>query len=305
MIDPSNKLSETARAMLACAATRPDNLVRPPDLPKAAARQVVRSLLMRGLADEVSAPIEDAAYVWGRGEDGLASMLRATPLGLSRIAEAEAARTANARARMAETGTEIGAKPQAAETGLAAGSLLPPWRALAANLSPSIALVLPQGRAVSLDSDGAEANERVGGASAVPPQRPSRRDALRQAAQAVLDAWGEPDGRERDGAAASALADAIARLRTALAAGAPASIDNSARRNDTKQARVLAMLRRQDGASGPDIAAAMDWAPHTVRGFLAGLAKKGVRVDVLERVRQIGPNKTGAKGSFTVYRVVE
>jgi hypothetical protein len=47
----------------------------------------------------------------------------------------------------------------------------------------------------------------------------------------------------------------------------------------------------------------MGWAPHTVRGFLAGLSKKGVTVEVLERVRQVGPNKAGAKGSYTVYRV--
>ena len=65
------------------------------------------------------------------------------------------------------------------------------------------------------------------------------------------------------------------------------------------------MLRRNEGASGPQIAEAMGWAPHTVRGFLAGLAKKGIRVSVLERVRQVGPNRTGAKGSYTVYRVVD
>jgi hypothetical protein len=63
------------------------------------------------------------------------------------------------------------------------------------------------------------------------------------------------------------------------------------------------MLRRVDGASGPQIAEAMGWAPHTVRGFLAGLAKKGIALEVLERVRQVGPNKTGAKGSYTVYRL--
>jgi hypothetical protein len=41
------------------------------------------------------------------------------------------------------------------------------------------------------------------------------------------------------------------------------------------------MLRHREGASGPQIAEAMGWASHTVRGFLAGLAKKGIRVDVL------------------------
>ena len=50
---------------------------------------------------------------------------------------------------------------------------------------------------------------------------------------------------------------------------------------------------------------ATGWAPHTVRGFLAGLAKKGITVTVLDRVRQVGPGKEGAKGSYTVCRVVE
>jgi hypothetical protein len=47
----------------------------------------------------------------------------------------------------------------------------------------------------------------------------------------------------------------------------------------------------------------MGWAPHTVRGFLTGLAKKGLVVEVVERIRQIGPNKQSAKGSYTVYRL--
>jgi hypothetical protein len=64
------------------------------------------------------------------------------------------------------------------------------------------------------------------------------------------------------------------------------------------------MLARDEGASGPQIAGAMGWAPHTVRGFLAGLARKGLKVEVLERVRQVGPDKQGAKGSYSVYRVV-
>ena len=65
------------------------------------------------------------------------------------------------------------------------------------------------------------------------------------------------------------------------------------------------MLRRTEGASGPQIAEAMGWAPHTVRGFLAGLAKKGIKLEVLDRVRQVGPQKAGAKGSYTVYRIAE
>jgi hypothetical protein len=63
------------------------------------------------------------------------------------------------------------------------------------------------------------------------------------------------------------------------------------------------MLARKEGASGSQIAKAMGWALHTVRGFLAGLAKKGMAVEVVERVRQIGPNKQDAKGSYTIYRL--
>jgi hypothetical protein len=53
------------------------------------------------------------------------------------------------------------------------------------------------------------------------------------------------------------------------------------------------------------IAEATGWASHTVRGFLAGLKKKGFQVTTLERVRMVGPNKEGAKGSYTVYTITE
>jgi biotin operon repressor len=76
-------------------------------------------------------------------------------------------------------------------------------------------------------------------------------------------------------------------------------------RTGTKQETVLAMLRRDAGASGPQIAAATGWASHTVRGFLAGLKKKGFTIATLERVRTVGPNKEGAKGSYTIYRIEE
>jgi len=69
----------------------------------------------------------------------------------------------------------------------------------------------------------------------------------------------------------------------------------------TKQEQLLAMLRRPEDATVAQIAEATSWAQHTVRGFFAGLKKKGHAVEVPDRVRQVGPNKTGAKGSHTVY----
>ena len=84
MSDVPKKLSETARAVLTFGTTRTDHLVRPPKLPAAEARQVIRSLLQRGLVEEVPASIGDTAYAWRSNEDGSALMLRATVLGLAR-----------------------------------------------------------------------------------------------------------------------------------------------------------------------------------------------------------------------------
>ena len=85
MAKTPNKLSDTARAMLTLAATREDRLVRPPTLPAAARLQVVRSLLNNGLVEEVPAPIEDAAYTWRAGDDGMVLILRATDAGLAAV----------------------------------------------------------------------------------------------------------------------------------------------------------------------------------------------------------------------------
>jgi hypothetical protein len=137
------------------------------------------------------------------------------------------------------------------------------------------------------------------------PALPPGAGSLPRAAQALLDAWDALAGGSH--ADVAEIAGPIAALRAALAVSASAHqlIDRAKPRPDTKQAQVLTMPARDEGASGPQIAEAMGWAPHTVRGFLAGLTKKGIRVEVLERVRQVGSNKVGAKGSYTVYRITD
>jgi hypothetical protein len=45
-------------------------------------------------------------------------------------------------------------------------------------------------------------------------------------------------------------------------------------RDNTKQAALIAMLRRPEGATIPQMSSALDWQPHTVRGTLAGALKK-------------------------------
>ena len=159
-------------------------------------------------------------------------------------------------------------------------------------------------RAIGADpgEDGAPARGALEAASHTardaPPSRRAgpRRDGIRTVAQAVLDTW-DGDGDR------AALADQLERLRAVLSdAGThtPARPTAGEARAGTKAAAVLALLRRPEGASGPQLIEATGWAPHTVRGFLAGLGRKGVAVTVLERVRQAG--KDGAKGSYSVYR---
>ena len=131
-----------------------------------------------------------------------------------------------------------------------------------------------------------------------PPRVP--RTPLRGAAAAVLSAW------DAGGHGSADLATAIERLRPLLAIK-PARRPDGPRtpRQDTKQAVVLGLLRRSEGASGPQLQEATGWAAHMVRGFLAGLSRKGVAVTVLERVRQVGPGKVGAAGSYSIYRAAD
>lgn len=49
----------------------------------------------------------------------------------------------------------------------------------------------------------------------------------------------------------------------------------------TKQDQVLALLRRQNGATIDDIVNVTDWQPHSVRGFMSGAVKKRLKIDVI------------------------
>jgi hypothetical protein len=75
-------------------------------------------------------------------------------------------------------------------------------------------------------------------------------------------------------------------------------------RAGTKQGLMIDMLKRPQGATVEQIAAATGWQHHTIRGAISGALKKklGLTVEAI-RVREVGPNKVGAKGSTTVYRI--
>jgi hypothetical protein len=302
MTDKPKKLSDTARALLTVAAMRNDHLIALPKLPVAAARQVVRSLLIAGLAKEVPAPISDPGYAWRTGEDGGVLMLRATELGLAGVAgrEGTAALPISTGAKI-ETLAEVGAT-----TGTDAAGAVTVAAPITLDLVTNAASPgqhaqgVPDAAAIVPASAHATASPEV---TLTGSRRPRRTDVLWLAAQALLEVW---DNRaESDRETVDALNCPFIALRAALAAGAsaPDSIATLRPPTETKQAQVVAMLACDEGASGRQIAEAMGWAPHTVRGFLAGLGRKGIKVDVLERVRQVGANRQGAKGSYTVYRL--
>ena len=297
MTDKPKKLSDTAHALLTAAAARNDHLIAaPPKLPVAAARQVVRSLLRAGFAEEVPAAISNPGYAWRTGEDGDVLVLRATALGIARALEGDADVAAHRPIK------NVAGDSSEQTTSTAPASIVDPF---------ADGPVLTEGT-----TQGSDATDHAPTAptptlpveapeGASKPAKSSGAGGLPRAAQTLLDAWDRSGQGGRDDVAE--IADAIAALRASLAVSTSAHqpIDRVGPRPDTKHAQVLAMLRRDEGASGPQIAEAMGWAPHTVRGFLAGLPRKGIRVDVIERVRQVGLNKVGAKGSYTVYHVTE
>jgi predicted ArsR family transcriptional regulator len=45
-------------------------------------------------------------------------------------------------------------------------------------------------------------------------------------------------------------------------------------RADSKQAKLIEMLKRSDGATIDEIVKKFEWQPHTVRGAIAGALKK-------------------------------
>ena len=51
-------------------------------------------------------------------------------------------------------------------------------------------------------------------------------------------------------------------------------------RADSKQAKLIEMLKRPDGATIDEIVKKFEWQPHTVRGAIAGALKKKLGLDV-------------------------
>jgi hypothetical protein len=123
-------------------------------------------------------------------------------------------------------------------------------------------------------------------------------DAAPRSAEAGATGEGPAEAAEADGAAAPAASGPEAAPAQPAAKPTP--------RAGTKQAKMIEMLKRPEGATVEQIAAATGWQHHTIRGAISGALKKKLGLTVeATRTREVGPNQTGAKGSATTYRIVE
>ena len=115
----------------------------------------------------------------------------------------------------------------------------------------------------------------------------------------ATDAGLDAIGIEHEAGSANAVAlDALTDEPAAQAAVTVAAPTSRAPREGTKQAALIDMLSRPEGATLDELATALEWAPHTCRGAMSGALKKRLglvitsrKVDGRGRVYQIdAPN---------------
>ncbi|WP_328734535.1 DUF3489 domain-containing protein [Falsiroseomonas selenitidurans] len=279
--------------ILSAAAQHEMGLARAPKtLPAAARNAVFRSLIKNNLLTEINAPRDFVGLGWRQDDDGTWIVARITDEGLRAIGIDP--NEGDAEASEPDCSGIEGSVPDTAPT-------------VAPDAAPgeSPTLAAEPAQTAPLTEEIALLDQALAARAAMP------RASLRDTAAAILAAWDDQAARfgTHDGDLIGALDAPIAALRILLA-GKPARVAREPGaprkpREGTKQEQVLAMLRRPEGATVAQIAEATGWAQHTVRGFFAGLKKKGHAVEVKSRERMVGPNKTGAKGSFTIYALAE
>jgi hypothetical protein len=93
----------------------------------------------------------------------------------------------------------------------------------------------------------------------------------------------EPIEPEAEAPAEPESAAAIAEIAPAEATNPEPQAQGPKLRNGTKQALMIEMLRRPEGATVEQIAEATAWQNHSVRGAMAGALKKKLGLEVTSK----------------------
>ena len=140
----------------------------------------------------------------------------------------------------------------------------------AAPAEPAVAEPARKAVTYCINAGTNSAGEPAAGTAAATPNAPQKRGRPKKATEPA------PAPTNRDHAKKAAAEP--------VSAGAPRKT-----RDDTKQAQLIAMLRRKEGATIAQIVAAIGWQPHTVRGAFAGALKKKLGLTVTsEKVEGVG-----------------
>ncbi len=114
------------------------------------------------------------------------------------------------------------------------------------------------------------------------------------ASQVLADEIGNEDPTDAEIAASNNIDPEIEAAVTAIEAEALTATPKPRTRDNSKQATVIAMLKRPEGATIQQIAQATSWQSHTVRGTFAGAFKKKLGLEI---------TSTKDAGAQRVYRV--
>jgi DNA-binding MarR family transcriptional regulator len=178
-------------------------------------------------------------------------------------------------------------------------------RVIGADGGPERVVITSEGMAaigVEAEGDGAPATADTGATAAEAGSAADAPAPATEANGAAMPAKRKGKGKGKGKAKAKATKSAPAASEPE-AAGEPTTKPTP--RAGTKQAQMIEMLKRPEGATVEQIAEATGWQHHTIRGAISGALKKKLGLTVeATRTREVGPNKTGAKGSATTYRIV-